>query len=122
MPSKADHQRKAQHDEQFVSSFDLATTPFLDWVITALFYSGLHYVEAYFATRGLHSADHRTRDSAIQRDVNIKQLYDDYSELKNFSINARYYMVGFTPDEVRYLQARLEAIRRHVSSYLIVAP
>ena len=112
MPSKGEHQRKAEHDERFVSTFDLTTTPYLDWAITALFYSGLHYIEAYFATRGVHSADHRTRDSAVQRDVNIKQLYSDYSELKNFSINARYYMVGFTTDDVRYLQGRLDSIRR----------
>ncbi len=122
MPTKAEHQRKAEHDERFVSSLDGATTPYLDWAITALFYSGLHYVEAYFATRGVHSADHRTRDSAVQRDLNIKQLYNDYSELKNFSINARYYMVAFKPDDVRDLQGRLESIRRHISPYLTVAP
>jgi len=122
MPGKSDHVRKAQHDERFVASFDLDSTPYLDWVITALFYSGLHYVEAYFATRSLHSADHRTRDSAVQRDPNLKQLYNDYSELKNFSINARYYMVQFTAEEVRDLQPRLDAIRRHVSPYLTVAP
>ncbi len=122
MPTKAEHQRKAEHDERFVSSLDVATTPYLDWAITALFYSGLHYVEAYFATRGVHSADHRTRDSAVQRDVSIKQLYNDYSELKNFSINARYYMVAFTPDDVRDLQGRLESIRRHITPYLTVAP
>ena len=122
MPTKAEHVRKAEHDETFVSSLDLNSTPYLDWAITALFYSGLHYVEAYFATRGIHSADHRTRDSAIYRDINIRQLYNDYNELKNHSINARYYAVPFTPADVGNLQPRLVAIKRHVSPYLAVAP
>lgn len=119
MPSKNDHKAKAEHDKEFVDSLDLSTTPYLDWAITGLFYAALHYVEAYFATMKRHSPDHRTRDSAIQRDSRIKTIYDDYNELKNYSINARYYMVRFAEPEVRKnLVPRLDNIRGRISPLL----
>lgn len=115
MPPRDDHRAKAEHDEQFVHSLDLSTTPYLDWAITALFYAALHYVEAYFATMKRHSPDHRTRDSAIQRDSRIRSLYADYNELKNYSINARYYMVPFGESDARnHLLPCLENIRSRV--------
>lgn len=115
MPPKNDHKAKAEHDKQFVDSLDLSTTPYLDWAITGLFYAALHYVEAYFATMKRHSPDHRTRDSAIQRDSRIKTIYNDYNDLKNYSINARYYMVSFTESNVRRnLLPRLDNIRSRV--------
>ena len=119
MPQKQDHVAKAKHDEEFVSSLDLATSPYLDWAITALFYSALHYVEAYFATMKRHSPDHRTRDSAIQRDSKIRGIYNDYSELKNFSINARYYMIPFSESDLRKnLLGRLANIKTRISPLL----
>jgi hypothetical protein len=115
VPSRDDHKAKAEHDKQFVDSLELSTTPYLDWAITALFYAALHFVEAYFATMKRHSPDHRTRDSAIQRDSRIKSLYNDYNELKNYSINARYYMVSFAASDVRRnLLPRLENIRSRI--------
>ena len=119
MPRKEDHLAKARHDEAFASSLPLNTTPYLDWVITALFYAALHYVEAYFATQKIHSADHRARDSAIRRDTKLRAIYVDYSELKNFSINARYYMTSFAPADItKSLRPHLEAIKKLVSLLL----
>lgn len=119
MPQKHEHVAKAKHDEEFVNSLDLSTTPYLDWAITALFYAALHYVEAYFASMKRHSPDHRTRDSAIQRDSRIRALYNDYSELKNFSINARYYVTTFSPRDVTVdLLPRLANIRTRITPML----
>jgi hypothetical protein len=119
LPQKHEHVAKAKHDEEFVNSLDVSTTPYLDWAITALFYAALHYVEAYFATMKRHSPDHRTRDSAIRRDSRIGGLYNDYSELKNFSINARYYMTTFTPrDLTAHLLPCLANIRTRITAFL----
>ncbi len=115
MPKVHDHVTKAKHDEAFVLSLELSTTPYLDWAITALFYAALHYVEAYFATMKRHSPDHRTRDSAVHRDFKIKGIYNDYNELKNYSINARYYMVPFSESDVRKnLLPRLASIKARI--------
>ena len=119
MPRKTEHVKKAQHDEQFVSSLDPQTTPYLDWMITGMFYSALHYVEAYFATLSAYSADHRTRDSAIRRNQDIRAIYNDYSELKNFSINARYYLHHFTPADVtQNLQQHFDHLKAHILPFL----
>ena len=118
MPTKDEHLKKASTDEEFVASLDISKPGHLDWAITALFYAGLHYVEAYFATRKIHSPDHRTRDSAIQRDVSIKQVYKDYNELKNFSINARYYMYRFGSNDLTSLQPRLQNIKQVIAPYV----
>jgi hypothetical protein len=118
VPNKDEHLKKAQLDETFVGSLDISKPGHLDWAITALFYAGLHYVEAYFATRKVHSPDHRTRDSSIRRDVSIRQIYKDYNELKNFSINARYYMYPFGAADLASLQPRLEKIKQVIAPYL----
>lgn len=112
MPNQADHLKKAQHNESFVKSFNLNSTPFLDWVITGMFYSALHYMEAYFAKQKFHSPDHRTRDSNIQRDSNLRKLFVAYSELKNFSVNARYAIKEFVASDVKgTLQPHLDLVR-----------
>src|SRR5205823_2251134 len=109
---------KAKHDEQFVSSCDPKTSPFIDWAITGLFYAALHYVEAFFATQNRHSADHRARDSAIRRDPDLRAIYDDYNELKNFSINARYYMARFTEADLTALQPHFTKLKAHIAALI----
>jgi len=119
MPGKSEHLKKAQHDEQFATSLDLHSTPYLDWLVTGMFYSALHYIEAYFATLKMHSPDHRIRDSAIRRDRKISAVYNDYSELKNFSINARYYFHPFTPADVtQNLKRHLDHLKAHILSLI----
>ena len=118
MSSKKDHLAKAEHDERFVE-FVGSASPFLDWAITATFYAALHYVEAYFASVGRHSPDHRARDSSIRRDPKISSIYDDYSELKNHSVNARYYMHRFRSEDLDVtLKPHLEAIKTHIKRLL----
>ncbi|MBI2819561.1 MAG: hypothetical protein HYX73_06245 [Acidobacteria bacterium] len=111
MPRVQQHLQKAEHNEAFVASLDWKTTPFLDWVVTGLFYAALQYVEAYLATREIHSVDHRARDSDIRRDHYLKPVYRAYSELKNHSINARYMTTRFGVDDVEALRPELASIR-----------
>ncbi len=122
MPSKDQHVAKANHDEAFVASLDLATTPFCDWAVTALFYAALHYIEAYFATKGAHSLDHRARDSDIQREPAISGLYNDYNELKNMSINARYMTTSFKSTDVMRLQGKLRVVKNYILNLLVPRP
>ncbi len=109
-----------------MDSLDVDTTKFLDWAVTSwifyagtsLFYAGTHYIEAYFATRGVHSSDHRTRDSSVLRDPDLRPLYRDFNELKNHSINARYYMVPFVPSDVQKLKECLASIKDRLTPLL----
>lgn len=45
MPTADQHRQQAEHNKAFVQSFDLDTSPYLDWVVTAIFYTALHLVE-----------------------------------------------------------------------------
>ena len=118
MPLKQDHILKAQANEAFALSLDDKRTSNIDWIITALFYSAIHYVEAYLANLNIHPTTHRARDSAIERDLRLKDIFEDYGELKNYSINARYYMVHFSSADVSYLISCLNRIKSNVASLL----
>ena len=105
MPDSREHLEKARHNEAFVGQFNVEESPYLDWVVTGYFYAAVHYVEAYLARSNRHSTDHRARDSAVRRDAVLATVYNEYSDLKNDSINARYHMYRFAPDEVRNISA-----------------
>lgn len=65
-----------------------------------LFYSALHRIEAYFATRGVHSANHTIRDDHINNDTNTRPFYKTYRRMKSYSMNARYTAISFTVTDV----------------------
>ena len=97
MPTRDEHIRKAKHNESFISSFDLNSTPFLDWVVTAIFYAALHYLDAYLAENNKHPGTHQVRNSLFSKDPNLATLWNSYQDLENDSREARYHMKEFTP-------------------------
>ena len=117
MPSAQVHRRQAQHNEAFIKSFDLDTTPYLDWVVTAAFYTALHLIDAYLDTRNIHLSTHRGRDSLIWSVRKLRPLYSAYRRLKHRSEEARYEGVGFKPQQVRsLLNKELRGIKDRLAS------
>lgn len=100
MPSQDDHLQKARHNEQFVDSFELASTPYLDWVITGIFYAALHYVDAFLATQAVHPGSHSRRDAEVKLFLGTG-FYLDYRALKDDSQDARYRVRQFSAEEVQ---------------------
>ncbi len=49
MSSYRAHLRQAQHNEELIQLLGPDSREFPDWVITATFYSALHYLEAGFS-------------------------------------------------------------------------
>lgn len=91
----------------------------MDWAVTGMFYTAIHYVEAYMAKQGVHSAFHSRRDSAIQQDKKLCIIYDDFNDLKNDSIQARYQGYAFPLEEIlARIQPSLNNVRGHVLSLL----
>lgn len=102
MPTADQHRQQAEHNRTFVQSFDLDTSPYLDWVVTAIFYTALHLVEWFLKTRGLTGRrDHQLRDAYIARMRELRPIYTDYTELKFQSEAARYECATFTPEILR---------------------
>jgi hypothetical protein len=114
LPSKEDHRGKAEHDEFFVSNVG---NPFFDWQISGVFYSALHYVDAYFATLNIHPRTHAERTTFVN--LKLKPVYIDYRELLNESREARYEPASiFNQDDVTRVQRSLDAIKKAVLPHI----
>jgi hypothetical protein len=124
MPTAEQHRQQAEHNKVFVQSFDLDTSPYLDWVVTAAFYTALHLAEWFLKTRGLTGRrDHQLRDAYIARMSELRRIYADYTELKFQSEAGRYECIRFSPEILRNdLLPRLARIETHIKSLLPPKP
>jgi uncharacterized protein (UPF0332 family) len=120
MPRQEEHIEKARYNEQFFSSFNLDTTPFLDWVVNGIFYSALHYLDSYLASKGENPGEHRERIRLIQGDPKLGQLiFYHYMSLKDDSEGGRYNMKVFLPDEITNdILPSLNSIKTHLKKYI----
>lgn len=107
MASKDDHFKKAQHNERFFSHFERSNTPFLDWVVTGIFYSALHYIRTIASKNNFTNiSSYGEIDNLFNRLSIFKrnhQLYYDYRLLKDNSREARYEMRIISGREVEDL-------------------
>jgi len=93
------HLIQARHNEELIQLLGPDSREFPDWVITATFYSALHYLEAGFSNNNniLHSHQckrqnepiHRTRQRLL-RSHHSQQAYQSYRNLYDASIISRY--------------------------------
>lgn len=93
MPALNQHLPLAESNESFVVSITSLPARFPDWEITALFYSALHYVDAFLSTQGIHPRSHDSRIRSIRSFTNS---WEDFRDLYNLSLDARYNTVSFT--------------------------
>ena len=89
MPTVKEHIRKAEYNEKF---FDDIRDNYPDWAITGLFYSALHYVDAYLKSKQISVEDHKTRSWFINTTKQLKSIYSEYRAMYDYSVNARYKM------------------------------
>lgn len=93
MPKQIAHLKQAEHNRALIDTLDPATTPHLDWVVTAAFYTALHLIEGWFATKGLHFESHQDRDSWGGKVKELRRIWPLYKELEFQSRQARYQCV-----------------------------
>jgi hypothetical protein len=111
LPTTAEHRAKAENNEFLVDQLD---NPFWDWAVTAVFYAGLHYIEAYFASLApaLHPTTHQTRNSHVHANAKLSPIYIDYRQLEDDSRNARYdARMEFRQSDVAQARKYLERIK-----------
>jgi hypothetical protein len=85
MPKPQQHQDKAEHCREFLSTID---DKFSDWKAVVGFYTALHLVEKLRAYEGDHSNSHDERDAYVRK--NHRKIYNAYHQLFNASLDARY--------------------------------
>ena len=88
-----------------------------EWEVTILFYSALHYVDASLATHEAHPKNHHERKALVASLTNFARYYDI---LFKRSMNARYHLYEFTPQEVDRIKAG--AFRRVKEEVLALLP
>ncbi len=120
MPLKNEHLARSQHNLRFAQSFDLATTPYLDWVVTAYFYAGLHLVDALLDQQdGIHPPNHEARWKLVKSRYYLLGIKTEYRDLKEHSENARYNLLTFTQPKIeREVIPLYQEIERHIKQQL----
>lgn len=120
MSTDLDHLRKGEYNEEFYLSFDLDSTPYLDWVVNGVFYSALHYIESYLAIQGKHPITHGIRNADIKDDPNLgRDIFRRFNSLKDDSESGRYLMKNFTPLEIRqFIIPELDNIKAYLKQYI----
>ena len=116
MPARDEHLSQAKHNEA-VALF-LLQHQFTDWAITAFFYAALHYVEAVLAESNRHSENHPARDSNVARSPVLRKIYSEYRYLKTLSNDARYRVKSFGEAELKLVQTKFSAIKKHIDRTL----
>ncbi len=117
MPTQQQHLAQAKHNEDFVNSFDLPTTHYLDWVATGIYYAALHYVESYLALQGKHPRSDKYRDEMFQQLRDLRAIYADFRTLRDYSRAARYDIQKFSATEVEsMIRNELNAVRQHITT------
>ena len=116
MPNQTKHIAQARHNRQFWCSFDLSSTPFSDWVVSGMFYEGVHWVEVFLSSRGEHSTRHGQRTSAMRRHIKeMGPVMPDLEALKVESENARYGCYKHTANEI---SADLIPLVKNIESHI----
>lgn len=102
MPALQQHIAQAVRNEEFADTISSLQTRFTQWEITALFYSVLHYADAFLATRGHHPSNHQERRRLVAQFTGFQK---EYENLYDLSIKARYATTEFTPQDIEKLKA-----------------
>jgi hypothetical protein len=118
MPGTPEHLDQARRNEGFFSCIE--TPLYGDWAATVLFYTALHYVDAYLARQGhVDPGDHDTRDNLMKDFPATRAIWREYCRLKNHSRSARYYAARFSKVDITGLErGSLEPIRARMKAEL----
>jgi hypothetical protein len=80
-----------------------------------LFYSALHWIDAYLAGKNFHPATHTIRDDEVENNGSLSAVFNDYRRLKDLSRAARYEIPSFGEDKLAVARNRLFKIKQHIS-------
>ncbi len=108
MPGKSAHIKKAERNLKLSEEdiFNPEKTKYLDWYVTTLFYTAVHYVDAILATIDIHPTQHKYRKSLVYKVSPLPLIQHEYSMLIQASRRSRYDIFYDTGD----VRARKEAM------------
>jgi uncharacterized protein (UPF0332 family) len=116
VPTTSEHRARAEQNLRFAQSFDLDTTPYLDWVVVAYFYAALHLVDALlFEKEHLNPDNHEIRRAYVREKSYLRGISIEYRNLKDRSEDARYRLLTLTRSKIeREVIPAYRAIEQHI--------
>ncbi len=117
-PTPADFVGKAEANKKFGLAMISTHPTSAGWALTALFYSAVHFSEAYFLKISKRIDNHIERFDAIKNDPLLKGIYGRYMHLYDYSYNARYTLRVHGKSDVDKAKPSLEAVEQHFKSLL----
>ncbi|AQS58001.1 hypothetical protein [Desulforamulus ferrireducens] len=116
MPALEQHISQYQKNKQLLeqSCFDIENTDYPEWVVTILFYTAVHLIEAELAKYSQHCLNHKTRNKAVIAVENCKPIFPEYETLYRQSKKARYDCTIFTPKKIKQIWSLFERIESHL--------
>jgi len=105
MATAQERKLKALHNEQFLNVRKLSDSGFVDWAVTVLFYSALHWMRALAAPEGFQIKGYKDEEDVFKgTGVFTDEAYEWYRQLKEDSRVARYKMRQFSESDFEDLQ------------------
>ncbi|HET9406793.1 MAG TPA: HEPN domain-containing protein [Candidatus Sulfotelmatobacter sp.] len=114
MPNKPEHIAKAESNQKLADT--LSRGAYLDWAVTLLFYSALHYVDAILAVSGVNPETHTERGDAMGNNDTLKRIRPEYRTLETLSRNARYREMKIDPDDLQKARENFDPLCAHLRS------
>ena len=114
MPDARRHLKRAEENEKLADAMPQRDGFSTDWAITVRFYSSLHYIDAFLAGKQVHPLDHDARDSEVERNGSLTDIYKEYRRLKDWSRAARYDIAEYPASKARESRSKLNAIKIHI--------
>jgi hypothetical protein len=114
VPQRHEHLGRAEQTEQLALALNRHLPVCIDWAVVMLFYSALHYIDAFLAGKNVHPMSHKQRDEEIERNGSLSEIYGAYRRLKDLSRAARYEIPNFPPEKLDVARDRLSSIKRHL--------
>ena len=115
MPNPSDHKDKADKNQEFSQTIAEEHSEYNDWIITAKFYSALHYVDKVLVEEGYKTENHGERFEKIEQARNIPpRVRSLYSTLYDLSEQARYKCIELQQGQVNSADKALTEIKKEL--------
>jgi len=118
MPREDEHRLRAQRNEEFAANLDRRDPTAHNWAVVAVFYSALHYVQAYFAKFSVKCGSHEDTENEFKKDARIRQSYANYKFLHTLSHTARYKTSGLPANAYELAKPQLDLLKRQIEHAL----
>ena len=123
MPDATSHFTKAVRFETFLDAISAIQLQHPEWTVIAHFYIVLHYVDGFYATRGLTRIGSHSRRRQLLRSFDETRVIEDaYRFLEKASQEARYEGTPFDASDVERSRRLYSELRAAMRRNLTLAP